>query len=327
MDFNYRIPPECQKIAQVLLHSDNILVVPHINIDGDDLGSMVACAQILKGLRKNYYLYSPDGAPDIFRFMKNTAEIHTELPDQAQFDVALVLECPQQSRLPQDLNLYSICNKVINLDHHPMNKLEADYNWIDPSFAALGEMLYFVFKAMDAEINRECAEALYTSIISDSGSFRFSKTSPRTHQVAAHLLSILGDISYIHNHIFSGFTLNDLQLQAMCMQTLKTYAEGKLVTACLTKEMLQHCGVDENNTQMLLARLNVLRGSEIFAFFKAVVPGEVRVSLRSTDRKINDIAARHEGGGHDQAAACRFHNQSLEEVYNILLPELLAKFD
>lgn len=327
MDFCYQIPSECQNIAQVLLHSDNILVVPHINIDGDDLGSMVACAQVLKSLRKKYYLYSPDGAPDIFRFMKGTAEIHTELPDKAQFDLALVLECPQQSRLPQDLNLRQVCQKIINLDHHPMNKLEADYNWIDPSFAALGEMLYFVFKAMDAEINRDCAEALYTSIVSDSGSFRFSKVSSRTHQVAAHLLSILGDISYIHNNIFSGFTLNDLKLQAMCMQTLQTYANGKLVTASLTEEMLKACGVDENNTQMLLGRLNVLRGSEIFAFFKAVVPGEVRVSLRSTGRKINDVAAKHEGGGHDQAAACRFHDKTLEEVYNILLPELLAKFD
>lgn len=327
MDFCYQIPLECREIAQALLQSDNILVVPHINIDGDDLGSMVACAQVLKSLHKNYYLYSPDGAPEIFRFMKGTAEIHASLPSEAQFDVALVLECPQQSRLPQDLNLRQVCKKVINLDHHPMNKLEADYNWIDSSFAALGEMLYFVFKAMEVEINRECAEALYTSIVSDSGSFRFPKTSPRTHQVAAHLLSVLGDISYIHNHIFSGFTLNDLKLQAMCTQTLKTYANGKLVTACLTEEMLKACGLDENNTQMLLGRINVLRGSEIFAFFKAVVPGEVRVSLRSTGRKINDIAANHEGGGHDQAAACRFHNQTLEEVYNILLPELLAKFN
>lgn len=327
MDCHYQLPPECQKIAQILLQSDNILVVPHINIDGDDLGSMVACAQVLKFLRKKYYLYSPDGTPEVFRFMSGTTEIHTELPAQAHFDVALVLECPQQSRLPQDLNLRQVCQTIINLDHHPMNKLEADYNWIDPSFAALGEMLYFVFKAMDVEINRDCAEALYTSIVSDSGSFRFSKTSARTHQVAAHLVSILGDISYVHNNIFSGFTLNDLKLQAMCMQTLKTYADGKLVTACLTEDMLKACGVDENNTQMLLGRLNVLRGSEIFAFFKAVVPGEVRVSLRSTDRKINDVAAQHEGGGHDQAAACRFHDKTLEEVYNILLPELLAKFE
>lgn len=327
MDFYYQIPAPCQQIAQVLLQSDNILVVPHINIDGDDLGSMVACGQVLQSLGKNYYLYSPDGAPEIFRFMKGTAKIHTQLPAQAQFDLALVLECPQTSRLPQDLNLYQVCQKVINLDHHPLNSLQADYNWIDSSFAALGEMLYFVFKAMEVEINRDCAEALYTSIVSDSGSFRFPKVSSRTHQVAAHLVSILGDISYIHNSIFSGFTLNDLKLQAMCMQTLKTYAEGKLVTACLTEAMLQTCGVNENDTQMLLGRLNVLRGSKIFALFKAVVPGEVRVSLRSTGPKINDIAAHHGGGGHDQAAACRFRGPSLEEVYNLLLPELLAKLN
>ncbi|MGM9991916.1 MAG: bifunctional oligoribonuclease/PAP phosphatase NrnA [Candidatus Bruticola sp.] len=326
MNLTYQPPQACFEIAQVLLQHDNFLIVPHVNIDGDDLGSMVACAQILKSLHKNYYLYSPDGTPEIFKFIKGTAEIHTELPVGASFDVALVLECPQPSRLPKDLNLSQRCSKVINLDHHPMNNLSADFNWIDPSFAALGEMLYFVFQAMNVEINRECAEALYTSIVSDSGSFRFSATSPRTHQAAAHLLSILGDISYIHNQLFSSFTLNDLKLQSMCLQTLKVYADGKLVTACLTEKMLKACNLEEKDTQMLLGRLNVMKGCEVFALFKAVVPNEVRVSLRSKKIVINDIAARHSGGGHALAAACRFASANLEEVYSQLIPELLDKF-
>ncbi|MGM9999143.1 MAG: bifunctional oligoribonuclease/PAP phosphatase NrnA [Candidatus Bruticola sp.] len=327
MKLTYQPPQACADIAQVLLQSDNFLIVPHVNIDGDDLGSMVACAQVLKSLHKNYYLYSPDGTPEIFKFIKGTAEIHTELPAEASFDTALVLECSQLSRLPKGLNLSKICSKVINLDHHPLNNLPADFNWIDPSFAALGEMLYFVFQAMNVEINRECAEALYTSIVYDSGSFRFSATSPRTHQAAAHLLSIIGDISYIHNHLFSSFTLNDLKLQSLCLQTLKVYAGGKLVTACLTDEMLKACGLEEKDTQMLLGRLNVMRGCEVFAFFKAVVPNEVRVSLRSKKITINDIAARHSGGGHALAAACRFSETNLEEAYNKLLPELLEKFN
>ena len=203
----YKVPSECHEVAKALLGSQNVLIVPHINIDGDDLGSMVACAEVLKQLHKSCYLYSPDGTPEMFQFIEGTKDIKISLPAEAHFDTVLVLECPQLSRLPEGLDIAKVADKVINIDHHPINNLPADFTWIDASFCALGEMLYFLFKEMDVEPNRPIAEALYTSIVSDSGSFRYPSTSARTHLVAAHLLNILGDISYIHNAIFSSRTL------------------------------------------------------------------------------------------------------------------------
>ncbi len=320
----YKVPSECHEVAKALLGSQNVLIVPHINIDGDDLGSMVACAEVLKQLHKSCYLYSPDGTPEMFQFIEGTKDIKISLPAEAHFDTVLVLECPQLSRLPEGLDIAKVADKVINIDHHPINNLPADFTWIDASFCALGEMLYFLFKEMDVEPNRPIAEALYTSIVSDSGSFRYPSTSARTHLVAAHLLNILGDISYIHNAIFSSRTFADLRLQSLAMDTLRLHSQGRLVTASLTQEMLLECGLDEKDTQQLIAQLNVVRGSQIFALFKSTQPDRVRISLRSRKIPINNLAASHGGGGHALAAACSLEGVSLEEAYSIVLPELEA---
>ena len=322
MNVSYTPPRECKEIARSILESRDLLLVPHINIDGDDLGSMVAFAQVLKGLGKEAYLYSPDGVPEIFSFMAGTKDLRADLDPQRHFQTALVLECPQKSRLPEGLDLEKRADLIINIDHHPVNNLPCQLSWIDPSFCALGEMLYFVFQEMGVELNRAIAEALYTSIVSDSGSFRYPTTSARTHLVAAHLVSILGDISYIHRALYNNRTPNDLHLQGLVAQTMQTLSGGRLISVDLTRAMLEECQLEEKDTQQLIYQLNVMRGCQIFALFKALDPGTVRVSLRSAQIPINEVAAQFGGGGHACAAACRLAVSSLEEAHQLLWPKL-----
>ena len=314
---------DLQKIAQAIKEKDNFLILPHIFIDGDDLGSMLSFAQVLKSLGKNYYLYSIDGVSDTFDFLSNKEEIHTTLPAGANFDVAIVLECSSLTRLPEGFDLRATCSEVINIDHHPINDLPADYSWIDPSFCALGEMLYFLYKDLGVELNREAAEALYTSIVSDSAGFRYSSVSPRTHLVAAHLLEILGDISYIHRAIFSSYSANELKLYSMALATLQLHHHGKIVSAYVTAQMLESCHLQEKDLQSLVGQLNVVKGSEIFVLFKAIDTNKIRVSLRSIEAPVNTVAAKHNGGGHKLAAACTLECISLEEAMKFIIPEAI----
>ncbi|MBQ7501685.1 bifunctional oligoribonuclease/PAP phosphatase NrnA [bacterium] len=324
---DYKAPEVCRQIARRILEGDNFLMVPHQNIDGDDLGCMLAFGAVLKKLGKKYCLYSADGTPVSFRFLQNHREIVTELPEDVHFDTAIVLECLQYSRLSGGVKLYELCDHVVSLDHHPeskQNDVKSELAWIDPSFCALGEMLYFVFREMNAELDKTAAEALYTSMVSDSAGFRYSSVSSRTHRAIAHLVDIIGDISHIHRHIFGEKTLNEIKLFSLASQTLRLHAGGRLVSAYYTKEMLDECGLEENDTQTLISQLNVVRGTEIFAAFKQMKPGEVRVSLRSIRIPVNTVAYAHGGGGHNLAAACTLKGLTIEQAQALILPELEA---
>lgn len=327
---HYQAPEICRQIAKRILEGDNFLMVPHEHIDGDDLGCMLAFGAVLKLLNKKYCLYSADGTPESFKFLRNYEEIVTALPENAHFDTAIVLECLQYKRLSGHIDLYSLCDHVISLDHHPesaQNDVISELAWIDPGFCALGEMLYFVFREMKAELNLAAAEALYTSMVSDSAGFRYSSVSSRTHLAIAHLVDIIGDISHIHRHIFGEKTLNEIKLFVLAAQTLRLHADGRLVTAYYNKAMVDECGLEDNDTQTLISQLNVIRGTEIFAAFKQMKPGEVRVSLRSIRLPVNGVAAAHGGGGHLLAAACTLKDTTLEQAQALIIPELEALLD
>ena len=306
-------PPECLEVARVLLQGRRFLMVPHVNIDGDDLGSMIGLSHALDRLGKESFLHSPDEGPDIYRWLPGSERMQTRLPE-GPFDAVILMECPSDGRLPPGIRPAELGRVVINLDHHLSNTVKADLHWVDPSKSALGEMAVTLVDCLGVALDRDIATALYVAILTDSGNFQYDQVSAETHRIAARLVGHMDSPEQISRSLYRDRRPNELRLLGMVLQTLRRSDDGRLAWADLTDEMLQSTGTRQEDAQNLVADVNRVRGTQVFALFKHVRPGAIRVSLRSTGPAVNRVAALFGGGGHRLAAGLTVATDDMEMV-------------
>jgi phosphoesterase RecJ-like protein len=314
-------PPACREVARVLKSGSRFLMLPHIHIDGDDLGSMVGLAAALDRLGKESYLYSPDLVPEVFRWLPGSERIQNRMP-QGPFDAVILMECPAEGRLPPGIRPRELGRVVINFDHHPGNTMPADVHWVEPGRAALGEMAVLLVDSLGVPLDREIATALYVALVTDSGNFQYSQVSAQTHRIAARLVEQIGDVSEICRRLFRDRPVAEMVLTGKVLQTLRTSADGQVAWADLDSEMLRATGARPDDAQNLVADVNRVRGTRVFALFKNLNPGQVRVSLRSTGPEVNQVAALFGGGGHRLAASLTVENIGLEKARHQVLEAL-----
>lgn len=314
-------PPACREVAQVLRTGSRFLMLPHVHIDGDDLGSMVGLAAALDRLGKESFLYSPDEIPEVFRWLPGSERIQNRMP-QGPFDAVILMECPSEGRLPPGIHPRELGRVVVNFDHHLGNTMSADVHWVEPERAALGEMAVLLVDSLGVPLDREIATALYVALVTDSGNFQYRQVSAQTHRIAARLVEQIGDVSEICRRLFRNRPVAELALTGRVMQTLRTSADGRVAWADLDSEMLRATGAREEDAQNLVADVNRVRGTEVFALFKHMTPGKVRVSLRSTGPAVNQVAALFGGGGHRLAAGLTLDGAGLEEARHQVLEAL-----
>ena len=319
-------PPECLEVARILRDGERFLLVPHVHLDGDDLGSMLGLAHALDRLGKTCELYSPDPLPEIFRWIPGAERLTDRLP-RGPYDAVLLMECAADSRLPPGIRPSELGRVVVNLDHHPDNHVTADLSWVDPTMSALGEMAVLLVDCLGVPLDREIATPLYVAILTDSGGFQYSNVSPRTHEVLARLVEHLDEIDEISRNLFQNRRAEELLLLGQVLQTLQRSADGRMAWADFTADMLAATGAREEDAQNLVEDVNRVRGSEALALFKHVRPGEIRVSLRSTGPAVNAVAARFGGGGHRLAAGVSFQTDDLEGVRQRVLGALAEEME
>lgn len=319
-------PPECLEVARCLAAGQRFLMVPHVHIDGDDLGSMVGLAFALDRLGKQSVLYSPDEVPESFRWMPGAERLTRELP-VGPFDAVILMECPAETRLPPGLRPAELGRTVINLDHHLDNRMPADLHWVDSTKAALGEMAVPLVDALGVPLDREIATGLYVAILTDSGGFQYSNVSPATHRAVARLVAEIGDVEAVGRALFRDRQAAELALLGQVLSTLRSSEDGRIVWADFTSEMLRASGAREDDSQNLVSDVNRVRGSQVMALFKQLKPGEVRVSLRSTGPSVNAVASRFGGGGHRLASALTVRTDDLEEARRAVLAALREELD
>lgn len=319
-------PPECQEVARCLRAGQRFLMVPHVHIDGDDMGSMVGLAFALDRLGKESVLYSPDEVPESFRWIPGWERVTRELP-QGPFDAVILMECAAESRLPPGIVPAELGRTVINLDHHLDNTMVADLHWVDPKMSALGEMAVLLVDALDVPLDREIATGLYVAILTDSGGFQYSNVSASTHEIVARLVAEIGNVEDVARSIFRDRQPEELLLLGHVLQTLQQSEDGRVVWADFTKAMLDTTGAREDDAQNLVSDVNRVRGSEVMALFKHVKAGEVRVSLRSTGPSVQAVAARFGGGGHRLASGLTVRTDDLEDARRQVLAAIREELD
>lgn len=295
-----------------------ILLVPHVGIDGDDLGCMIALHRALEVLGKKPVAFSPDAVPEAYRVLPDLHRITRELPE-GPFDAVVCLECPTPRRLPPGVDLQGAV--VLNLDHHVDNERYGDVDWVDPEAAALGEMVFDLIQELGVPLDRTLAIALYVSILSDTGSFQYRRVSADTHRRAARLLEHGVPTDVLGRRIFREESFQALRLQGAMMARLRMAEDGRLAWSEIRSAELEASGLGWEDVRPFVERIDGIKDSEVAALFLEQGARRVKVSLRSRELPVVEVAARFGGGGHPQAAACVLE-LPLVEARELVLAEL-----
>ncbi len=281
------------------------LVTSHANPDGDAIGSSVAAARLLRQLGKVAVVWLIDPVPPLYLALPGSERIHTgEQPPAGfphDFDCVIVMECPATNRTGLAEFLTEL--PLINIDHHLGNEQYGSVNWVDTAAPAVGEMIFRLARRMRLTIDQQVANALYLTLVTDTGGFRFSNTTAATFEAAAELVREGASPETISKWLYESQPESVLRLVGEMLQTLEIHADGRVATAWLTHEMIERAGAGPGDSEGLIDYPRSISGVDAVAMFRQLEDGNFKVSLRSRGRlDVERIARRFGGGGHRNAA-------------------------
>lgn len=296
-----------QEIKDVFKESQRIMVVSHIDPDGDALGTQLAFGTYLKDMGKEVFMARDSQIPTKYMFLDNIENIlsYDEFPDDLSIDTALVLECPNISRIGGAKIFLGNNVNIINIDHHCDNDNFGRINWLNTRASSVGEMAFEYFDTIGYNFDSSVAEQLYTAIMTDTGRFRFCSTSPRTMEIVARLLEKGADPQRICDNVYYSLKPTVLKLIGKVLNGIEFHNNGNICVLTLTQEMLSASGANDSDSEGLvdfsLYSKDVIGG----ALFKEIGSDTTKVSLRSKDNvNVAELAAKFDGGGHFNAAGC-----------------------
>lgn len=310
-------------ILKKIKESNKIAITFHVSPDGDSLGSSLALLQGLKKIGKEAYILSKEEIPESFKFLSFSECINGEnfkvLPD---IECVIVLDCGDVKRINADIDIQNRDYTLINIDHHMTNELYGDLNYVDTNAAAVSEIVYQMLRIMGIEIDSEMAKCLYTSLITDTGSFKYSGTTSVTHTIAGDLINTGIDFSEIHRIVFDNKKLKSIKLYGKAIEKMEVINE-KICIIMVTKDMFSQVGIEgEVDTSDIVNIGMQVDTVEVAALIKETEDG-IKVSLRSKSRvDVRKIAETFNGGGHIKASGFTIQGKSVEEAKHIILREI-----
>lgn len=313
-----------QKLIEIAAHlkkAEYIVILPHINVDGDALGTSLALGLALKGMGKHVNVLLEEDVPPTLDLLPGR-DLIGNLPLDS-YQLAVNIDNGDINRLGSRLIHYQKAGIKLSLDHHATNRVEADVSFVDSKAAAAGEIVYdLLINYMDVALTRDIALCLYTAIITDTGGFRYTNTSPRTLEISAELLRMDIDFTLVIKKVFDMISYAKLYLMKQTMNSLKLMLDGSLAISNLSYEDIMRYNAKSDDTEGLVNIGRNLEGVEVSLFLREDKPGSFKGSLRSNQYvDVSKVAAKFGGGGHKRAAGFSMEGE-LEKVTKDLIDEI-----
>ena len=294
-----------ERIAEVVRSGDNFLVASHLNPDGDAIGSSLALGLALEAMGKSVVIYNVDPVPSQFKFLHSAGRIVQDIEPGHVFDAAFVLDCAELTRVGRDFEEMVSTKCWINIDHHLTNKEFADISIIDQDACSTGYLVYEVIKALPVEISREMAENIYTTIIFDTGSFRYSNSTIEAFNVAGEMVALGVSPWGVANKVYESQPHGRLKLLQRVLGTLEVSDDGKVASVVVTKQMMKETETGSDATDGFVNYPRSIDGVEVAIMVREVGDNEYKISYRSKEKvNVADVAQTFGGGGHRNAAGC-----------------------
>ncbi len=287
-------------ILEVLRRGERFLVCSHTRPDGDAVGSMLALGMLLEQMGKRADLVTADRIPLLYRRLPGADGVRSSLRVDGAYDAAILLECDglDRARLPGLEKFF-----LINIDHHISGRPFAHLNWIDCGAASVGELVYRLVRAAVAAVTPEMATCLYTTVLTDTGSFCYGSIDASTFALAQELVLAGADPVAVAQDVYLSMPTSKILLLGAALNNLKR--EGRLAWLWVShRDMVRTCAAEEDCEGIVNFAASI-EGVQAAAFLLELPEGRIRVSLRSRDDlNVAAIAKQLGGGGHMNAAGC-----------------------
>jgi len=294
------------QVAARLAAAQRVLLTCHLGPDGDSLGSMIALASLLRGRGAHATLWSADLIPRRFKWMPLVRTFVRTLPRDARFDVTVVVDCADRKLLGDGFPPAEVTGDLVVLDHHASAVPFGDLRLWDPGAASVGVLVARIARHLGWPIDRDAAVAILVSMITDTGSFRYSNTNAEAMRLAADLIDLGTSPWQIAEQMNERVPLARYRLLSAALATLEVAGGGALCFMTVTAEMVKQAGASWDDTDGLVNYARAIDGVDCGVLLTPAKRGGTRVSLRSKGRRIDAgaVAAGLGGGGHPGAAGC-----------------------
>jgi phosphoesterase RecJ-like protein len=314
-------------VKEEILKSKRIGLSFHTSPDGDAIGSILSLLNTLRYLGKDSYIISRDVISDNFSFLSLSNEINGDiLEPKANTDLVIVLDCGNFDRISANLSNYN--GKIINIDHHISNEKYGFINYVDVNAAATCEISYLLIKELGIDFNDKTdieiaiGNAVYTGILTDTGSFRHSNVTSRTHTIASELIELGVDNSKIHSNLFDNKPFNKVKLMGSVLSNIELVLDNKVAVLQIPKGMLEDFNLINTDTSDIISVGLAIKGVEVSMLLKEVEDG-VKGSLRSKNYvDVRKVAEVYGGGGHIKAAGVMQRDLDIKAAKENLLKTL-----
>ena len=296
-------------VVEALRAGDRFVVTSHDNPDGDALGSLFATHLALSSLGKDsvMVLGGEQPLPGEFGFLRLEEQgLLRAAPDDVSDRVLVAVDCAQESRIVEPTLLGS-STTTLNIDHHHDNTRFGDVDLVVEDASSTAEVLADVFDGLGVTRTPEIAEALYTAVVTDTGRFQYSNTSPKALRLAADLVEDGADVGKVFVEVYESTPFPKLRLLARALEHATELAGGRVVVSELRREDFEAAGADEPYSEGVIDHLRAVDGAELVALVRELpegAPARRKGSLRSHPDgvDVSVIARSFGGGGHRRAA-------------------------
>jgi phosphoesterase RecJ-like protein len=292
------------RIVDIVADHRAFLVTTHESPDGDAVGSSLALANYLTGLGKDVVVYMCDPVPELYRFLPMAEQVVSELPDR-EFEVCFVLDIGEFRRAGEAIVTSKRIGMIVNLDHHRGCEEFGTLNLIDPQACATGALVYRLIRAAGHEVDYATALCIYTAVITDTGSFRYSNANSEAFAIAGSMVAAGVNAWFIAERLYESQPRARLELLAQALTTLTISPCGTFASLTVTLDMYAKSGATAELTDGFVNYPRSIQGVEVAIFFREISAGLYKVGFRSKGKvDVSALAAHFGGGGHHNAAGC-----------------------
>jgi len=319
-----------REISKLIKSYDSFALTTHINPDGDAIGSEVALKSFLEDIDKSAVIVNSSVTPDNLAFLDPSAEIkvysrETDRQILDDVDAVFILDVNNWEHLGAFGKTIRKSSKPrLCIDHHVPDAEDADGVGFaevivcDTSYAATGMLVYELIQSMNGTISKAIAEAAYATIITDTGTFRFSNTDANVFRLAAELCGRGVDPHQLYRRVFASKTWGTGRLLGPVLSTVESTADGRLAWIAATREMYADASASYDDSDGFIDLVRAIKGVELVLFFKEIPDGKIKVSLRSNGKvDAYSIARSFGGGGHRMASGMKVDGPMKEAIARV----------
>jgi len=298
-------------IIRQIKKSSHLLVASHTEPDGDAVGSLMALGMALGKLNKKATLYNASPIPAVYCFLPSVERIVRHIKKANTYDTAIILDCGDLSRIGEISSAVSQIPFIINIDHHISNTHFGNHQLLDTSACSTAEVVYRLIKALSVSIDKAIATCLYTGILTDTGSFRFSNTNQAAFAISEEMAELGVEPYDVAQHVFGTYSLGRIKLLNLALDSIEISENGKLSMMTVTKNMMTDTGTQPEDVDGMINYARRIKDVKVAALIHEIQNGtetsnninRYHVSLRSDGTvDVATIASSFGGGGHASAA-------------------------